>query len=91
MTALIQLHDTEFKQILSEAYKDGYLKAKEELTKPSDWVTEEEVLKLLHIKKSTLAKWRHDRRIAYRGHRGALEYSRADIDRILSSRTINAV
>ena len=90
---LIQLDDKEFKQILAEAYKDGYIRAVAEVQSAtqSDWLSEAETTKALHITASTLAKYRHERRIAYRGKRGALEYSRADVEKIINDRQINRV
>ena len=88
---LIQLTDKEFKEVLSEAYKDGYKKAIEETTEIKEWLTEEETLEALYIAPSTLATWRHNRRITYRGKRGNFQYSKADIDRIIEEHTINRV
>ncbi len=90
---LIQITDHEFKEILSDAFKEGAKLARELLTSkpPQEWVSEPEALELLHIKKSTIDKWRHDRRIDYRGGRGHLQYSMKSILVILDERTVRAV
>ena len=92
-TIVYQFTEEETQKMIQDAFKEGAKLARELLTKkpPSEWVSEPEALELLHIKKNTIDKWRHDRRIDYSGGRGNLQYSMKSIFAILDERTVRAV
>jgi len=95
-TTLIQITDTEFKSIVKDAFIQGATLTREILSNSSkiiidgeEYLSEEETLQKLNIKQSTLAVWRHKRKIKYTGKRGALCYSTSSIDSILNRQTID--
>jgi len=97
-TTLIQITDAEFQSIVKDAFAQGATLAKEILSVSSriiiegeEYLPEQETLQKLNIKPSTLAVWRHKRKIKYTGKRGALYYSVPSIDSILKRQTIDTI
>ena len=89
----VEFSKQDLEEVLQKAYKDGYIKAITELKDKQlnkEWLDEATTLEMLGCKKSTLATYRSNSLLTYRGSRGAIEYSKASIEKLKNKRLAKA-
>jgi len=91
MSQILQLTDEQLIMYGAKAYKDGFIAAKKEELElhKKEWVNEDEAMKILHCKKPTLAKYRSESVITYRGYR-PIEYERASLEAFINTKLSKA-